>query len=73
MAFVAGSKWPAGIELHFSGFDVAEAAVEWRQFGAKAEHGDVDGLAALLAEMVFGGMKDEAADAGALPCGIDGE
>ncbi len=62
-----------GVELFCSGFHVAEAAVEGRQFGTQAEDRDVDSLAAEPAKMVLGRFHDAATDPGALMSRIDGQ
>ncbi len=73
MALEAGAERD-GVDKWFgSGFDVAEAAVEWRELWAEAEDGDVDGEAALAAEAVFSGVHEAAAEAGALMSGVDGQ
>ena len=53
--------------------DVAEAAIDWRQFGAQVEDCDVDGFAAGQAESFFGGVDQDAGQAFALMRGVYGE
>ena len=54
MAFGPGFERAGGVELLRAGLDVAVAAIDWRQFGPQAEDRDVDRLASLAAEVVFG-------------------
>jgi len=61
------------LELFGSGFGEAEATIDGEQLGAEAEDGNVDGLAAFCAEVIFGGAEQTFAEAGALASGIDSE
>ena len=61
------------MELLGAGFKVAEASIDGREFDAKAEDGDVDGCASLLAESIFGGLNHESSDAGPLVGWVDGK
>jgi hypothetical protein len=73
MALYAGGERLGWMKWFDSCFDVAEAAIDGRQLGAHAQDGDVDGLAALKAEMILGGLNHAAGRAGALVGAIDGQ
>ena len=59
MALLTNRKWGMRVEGLGAGFDIAKAAIDGGQFGAQAEDGNVDSLAALAAEGLFG-LKDQA-------------
>ena len=73
MALLVVFKSARHLELFGSGFGEAEATIDGEQLGAEAEDGNVDGLAAFCAEVIFGRGEQTFAEAGALAGGIDSE
>ena len=73
MAPEAFPERASGVELLDARLDVAKAAVYRRQFRAKAEDGDIDGLAADLAKAFFGRFHEAPAETGALMSGVHGQ
>ena len=63
MALDSRLEWDGGMELLGTGFDVAVFAIDGRELGTEAEDGHVYGFAALAAEMILGGLDDNAPEA----------
>ena len=59
------------VERLRAGLDIPEAAIDGQQFGAQAEHADVDALASLLAQAILGGGHNPAGESAALVRGIE--
>ena len=73
MTLDAGLDGAARVKRLGADFDETKAAIDGQQLGAHVEDGDVDGLAAVPVEVVFGGLNDAAAQARTLVSGIDGQ
>jgi len=61
------------VKLFSAGFNEAEAAVDGREFRPEAEDADIDGLAAVRAESIFGCGEQVATEPSALMAGVYGE
>ena len=59
------------LEFFGAGFDEAQAAIDGKQFGAEAQHGDVDGFATACTKMILGCGEHLFAQTGALVRGIN--
>ena len=65
------SCWDLGGEWSGAGFNVAEMPVEGRQWSARADDAQIDGLTTGLAKIILRRVHQSAAQAGALPSGIN--
>jgi len=73
MAFDALLERDRRVKRLGSGFDVAVTAIDRGELGSEAEDGDIDGLAALTAKMIFRSFDDHEPQSGSLMCGVDGK